>query len=1734
MSPLIAGAMGESSSEIYKNRADLASPADVMGPAMDGIFESISKAPSSKISKDKMINLYTNVVGVMTEKAGESKEVNAENLDATMEKLAELAAEKSAYMSTNRPDFLPTDLAQISKSATEAMTTACLEIDDMEKLPADQMKNILEATAKGTSRGAGLNPALSTGSMIADFIKSSAEGSSAGITDAVSSSTRPEFKKARDASTVAATAAAAGTTHTETAEEKTAMDDMALFMQDFSTAISGGSAEGAMEISEAKLPKSDLETTFNGISTAMVAGTATMAERVPFFKPEHIANGTKGITRATAGAIGKGSRGKAMSNDDRKTLLNSGSKGAMSGLSKIREKDSTLISSDIYTTAVGGVTAGTVGGMDDMNRNGATMDKDEYATMLTGVTTSIGTDADTFGATMFAGGTAPEDTYDSTKTKQSIATGETDAMLDATSIANVEDIIATKLGSICAESFFQTEAICGVDTSFGPMSAICEWTSGACVKRTDFCAPPATVTDNQLTCNMRKRCKWTGTACTQLTSLDITEKEATKTMPPTMAPTSMPTIEYDPLHNCKICVKNELHFAEQHDGMACRNHIRESNCAMVLGSSSSNAQCEYAALTARDATTMRTKCESIKMYCIDHCDKDNIPTGSDGTACCKALTAECMACNDGVADVNAWCNDQPAGTSTVGCDSNGYSAPPTYPPTARPTVDDTPTCGSVGMMYCPPGWYLKEGAENTQCPPAPSMCSQDLCCQSVNAHPPTCGQIPQTFTTPGFVFGTDAAGVAYTESTECTYSYMTAATATTTARLLMPCDLCFVEDGATTDPSGEGGGTEPIDNYHRCGVPPAGKKYRDYRDATTVCGSVHTSSTSTFGTGAGDGSGSGHSQCDEVCFEDDGTDTNVKRCKDMLVNQENDAFPAGYNAYSSTASGMVYTRDTRCLTVVPPYFYELRCSDCFTYIDTSVTNAEVMCGELSDTTQMFRAGMSATSVCGNALLNQCDARCFMSLTMPPTPVPGTGSDSGPNTDGTKYCESQLSLDGSLPPGKGWRSGMSATSECGSAFSDHCQEMCLRSVQRCKDFLTSSGALPQGKTWYGASTGETICSNDNYYPGTVGTTTSDSTTNSNYCYHVCFKNADSVDPSQPGDIVGHTCGSQWTTIPSGKQFASGITAATPCAMTASSTATSQVMMCDACLVDIPNSNTMKTCGDFFTAIPANKKWKIYNFGVTNTFTMSFSRQCGESQATKADCESMCFCGDDEQQQSTCAGSYPAIPAGKQYRTGSYPPKMPSSVCFIGACDSMCFEAQTMCGADIPANKKYGGSSSSATYTATTTCGSTTNSVLTDCSLCFVDVPTTNALSTCGNNVPQGKQFATGITSATPCAMTASSTTTSQVMMCDACLVDIPNSGEGGSDTTTMMTCGDVMTTHPPGTSKYPPTLHELKSGMTENSECVTSLSGTNQECATNCFQYGTSCGAVLLFGAIPSDKQFASGITAATPCAMITDFSLNEEQRPMMCNACLVNSNTMMTCGDFFTAIPANKMWGIDVSSAGIYRGVMSFTSDCGSTTAACEATCFDDIVATTTHTCADFSASHCVSPLPVHNPTHTCAAVTCTMAECCTATQTSTQTVCNDVVPQGKQYGGVPEAYTATTTCGSITSVLGDCRVCFVAVPMPTCSSFQCPNGFTANDGATQCPVNGNGCDQDTVRVCGVCARNELAASTLHRFVPVMCAMLTSPPPHFVSRFPLCFHSAARGLEKRARHAAIVTPTAGA
>jgi len=82
---------------------------------------------------------------------------------------------------------------------------------------------------------------------------------------------------------------------------------------------------------------------------------------------------------------------------------------------------------------------------------------------------------------------------------------------------------------------------------------------------------------------------------------------------------------------------------------------------------------------------------------------------------------------------------------------------------------------------------------------------------------------------------------------------------------------------------------------------------------------------------------------------------------------------------------------------------------------------------------------------------------------------------------------------------------------------------------------------------------------------------------------------------------------------------------------------------------------------------------------------------------------------------------------------------------------------------------------------------------------------------------------------------------------------------------------------------------------------------------------------------------------------------------------------------------------------------------------------------------------------------------------------------CGVTVPAGKQYGA---SYTATTTCGSGSSVLPSCDLCWqdttTTTTTPTCSSFQCPNGFTANGGATQCPAGGNGCDLGTVRVCGV------------------------------------------------------------
>ena len=117
------------------------------------------------------------------------------------------------------------------------------------------------------------------------------------------------------------------------------------------------------------------------------------------------------------------------------------------------------------------------------------------------------------------------------------------------------------------------------------------------------------------------------------------------------------------------------------------------------------------------------------------------------------------------------------------------------------------------------------------------------------------------------------------------------------------------------------------------------------------------------------------------------------------------------------------------------------------------------------------------------------------------------------------------------------------------------------------------------------------------------------------------------------------------------------------------------------------------------------------------------------------------------------------------------------------------------------------------------------------------------------------------------------------------------------------------------------------------------------------------------------------------------------------------------------------------------------------------------------------------------------------LSQCCTTANTGANpSVCGDV-PTGKQYGTSGfGTYTATTTCGSTTnSVLADCSLCFV-VDVPTgtggtttCSTYTCSYSamhLVSDHASINCPAGG--CNDNTVRVCGVCARNELASLPLH------------------------------------------------
>ena len=624
----------------------------------------------------------------------------------------------------------------------------------MTKLPAGDVAKLISAASKGAATGAGKNTALATGDLIADYISSSSEGSSRGITSGATTSTRPEFKAANDA------VSKEGAGHTETEAEKQAKEHMAVYMQEYSKGISGGMSEGALEIDIAKLPADALEKTFEGVSTAIgtcafsvlcggvlmraafdanqkqshpsssprlfpttsttVAATADMESTLPYFKPEHIANATKGITEAAAGALGKGSRGQEMSIADRKRMMNAGSKGALDGL-----KDMDTLPPALYSDSVAGIVAGSVAGLDDMSRNGATMSAADFKDIKDSTTTSISTDAATVGATLYAG----NGDYDVNDVKTSIAGAEVDALKNVTSIPAFNPI--TALGaSTC--SWISDATKCTHDA----MASICEWTAGgSCATRTTSSTGTGAVdmcdwATKKHQCTMSGEwCKWTPSAvgsstgsgaCAEKTSDEVTAIETTKTEPPTMAPTWQPT-QPSTFDVCKVCIHAELTSARMNSN-DCDEYVVQEQCdaSPFAGDGSGSASAPTTVQVTKPNCAynkVKAHCASVSM-CAPHCDTTS--GAPDTTMCCSALIASCVACMNGQSK-EEYCQARPAADSTPGCGTD--ASYPTFPPTQLPTVDNVPKCSP---LYCPVGWYIKPSMTDKHCT---GMCTANFCCQ---------------------------------------------------------------------------------------------------------------------------------------------------------------------------------------------------------------------------------------------------------------------------------------------------------------------------------------------------------------------------------------------------------------------------------------------------------------------------------------------------------------------------------------------------------------------------------------------------------------------------------------------------------------------------------------------------------------------------------------------------------------------------------------------------------------------------------------------------------------------------------------------------------------------------------------------------------------------------------------------------------------------------------------------
>jgi hypothetical protein len=691
----ITKGMGESATGIPAKRDDIPDFEDGVIATMDGMLEAVSKLPVDRTSKANIPTLVATVVDKLTEsvliKTGMKKSALAQQLhqkpskdkpvgthvkaQQAMEKLAEAAAENTAYISINRPDFTPSELGDISSATASKIVERVLSTDSV-----DDMGPVIESMARGLSFGAGKNSELTDATLLSDYIVKQTQGSTAGLSSGATKSKNAAFAKVQQLKTKAGNAL--------TDEDKRVQGDMATMVQLFMSTMSGGAVQGALGITKTQFTTSAFEDTYQKVLEAQVDGSATLAESLDYFNAQHIANATRGITSSAAASLGKRKfKGNALTTAEITEILKKGNKGCVDGLNKIDTAKVPSYTQEIFTTAISDIVQGTVDGVDEMNRNGngPTISANDFKSIKDGASTDIINIAKPIGSSKWGGGFNQDDVTDA------VLQAEADAVKNVTSISGFNPIQA--IGDV--------STFCGRIKSQGrctghALKSFCQWTASTCVERPLAGGDMCDIAQTKKDCLRTGRwCKWvpaggaTGGACAIKVPTEVGDDEKTRTHAPTTAPTYPPTSKSSPVDMCKICMRQKLDWVMVESDTCSRFmheqcDMQEFSHANVMTKSQKTSKCSY--------SQVQSACPGVAL-CAKFCKSNYGYDFNTGKICCAAYIAECLACNVGMT-VEDYCAQQ---TEPVpGCDGNGgvNTLPPTTaPPTKTPGSDDTSTGG---------------------------------------------------------------------------------------------------------------------------------------------------------------------------------------------------------------------------------------------------------------------------------------------------------------------------------------------------------------------------------------------------------------------------------------------------------------------------------------------------------------------------------------------------------------------------------------------------------------------------------------------------------------------------------------------------------------------------------------------------------------------------------------------------------------------------------------------------------------------------------------------------------------------------------------------------------------------------------------------------------------------------------------------------------------------------------